>query len=258
MADLEPSNKKKGFFSKITEPLQELNTRIHSVMEEVTDVAFETLDAGYYLALEEQVNVLLKHPETIHDFIVNEYGTLLSLFSCSGPSRLEETIDLNLEKDFRLVSGSDLTPELKDGLKELFVNHRDVVHTAIQEVIRKQKVEAWADIGNIKTEDISELVRMELATTPDDDKVKKLVEVYCKIIRNRKSIDSSPQEMEEAYNEVSFGFYRNLKMEMNEQGIWDKKQRVRDMEFDDDDVQLVWQMAKEKILENMEYDSYLG
>lgn len=258
MEDLEPSKKKKGLFEKISDLSDTISSKFHSKLETIQDAAFETMDTAYYSALEDKVNYLLEHPENIQEFFVNEYDTFVSLFSCQGPSRLEETIDLNLEKDFRLVSGSDLTPELKEGLRTLFTSHRDAVSSAIKEVIEKEKADMLANIGYIEVQDIPELVTMEISGITGEARIDKLAEVYCRVILNRKHLDNSPVGIESAYKEVSSSFYRNLKIEMDKQGIWDKKRYAMNLEFDDPKIQQVWKAAKEKILQEMEYDPYLG
>lgn len=258
MAELEPP--KQDFFSNLMRKTGVLANKIRSKFNTISDTAFDVLDATYYEALEGELIDLLRHPEQIHNFVTDNYDTFNSLFNCSGPSQLKDAIDLNLEKDFRLVSGCDVTPELKDAFTTLFTEHRQTVDNAIIEVIETQKAQAWENIGHLESEDASELVRAELLDVKGEERIRKFVEVYCKIIGNRRYIDNSPKGIEEAYDDLSFSLYRNLKSEMGDQGIWEKKRYVQNLNFEDDEdkvVQQVWQVVKERILKEMEYDSYL-
>ena len=260
--ELEP--KKVGILQKLANIPEILSERVHSRVDAATDNMFQKIDSAHYDILESEIRALLDKPnpksKIIHDYILENYGSFENFFGCQGPTKLEEYIDLNLEKDFHLITGSEPTQELKDVMRVLFTEHRDIVNEVIQETIELQKEEMWANIGDIRSERIIELVRMELSDIDGEDRVNKLAEVYCRFIKGRNDIDgdNSPENIETTYSDISVSFYRNLKLEMNNQGIWDKKQYVSLMEFDDADVMAVWQVVKEKILGEMEYDSYLG
>lgn len=236
-----------------------IKRKIHDLFQKRVDNIFDTMDTYYYSALDDNIDRLLEHPESISQFIRSYHGNLCDLFNCSGKlSRLEEMIDLNLEKDFRLITGSDVTPELKESFRKLFTEHKPVIHNTIAELIEKGRKSAWENIHHLDAEKIPELVDVEISGYSDGDKIQKFIEVYCKILQNRKLIDGTPKHFDEAYEELSFNLYRGLKIEMNDGGVGNKKMYVNDLNFEDSVIQPVWEQLKIKILDQMKFDSYLG
>ena len=252
-----------SFFGKLAIGISNIPSsirrKIHDLFQKQVENIYDKIDTSYYNALEDNVDRLLEHPESIPQFIRSYQGNLCNLFNCSGKlSRLEEMIDLNLEKDFRLITGADLTPELKESFRKLFTEHRQVIHNTITELIEKGRKSAWENIHRLDAEKVPELVDVEISGYSDEERIRKFIEVYCKILQNRKLIDGTPQNLDEAYEELSFNLYRSLKIELDNGGVWDKKMYVNDMNFEDSDIQPVWEQLKVKILQNMEFDSYLG
>ena len=251
-----------SFFGKLAVGISNIPSsirrKIHDLFQKQVENIYDKIDTSYYNALEDNVDRLLEHPESIPQFIRSYQGNLCNLFNCSGKlSRLEEMIDLNLEKDFRLITGADLTLELKESFRKLFTEHRQVIHNTITELIEKGRKSAWENIHRLDAEKVPELVDVEISGYSDEERIRKFIEVYCKILQNRKLIDGTPQNLDEAYEELSFNLYRSLKIELDNGGVWDKKMYVNDLNFEDSDIQPVWEQLKVKILQNMEFDSYL-
>ena len=252
-----------SFFGKLAVGISNIPSsirrKIHDLFQKQVENIYDKIDTSYYNALEDNVDRLLEHPESIPQFIRSYQGNLCNLFNCSGKlSRLEEMIDLNLEKDFRLITGADLTLELKESFRKLFTEHRQVIHNTITELIEKGRKSAWENIHRLDAEKVPELVDVEISGYSDEERIRKFIEVYCKILQNRKLIDGTPQNLDEAYEELSFNLYRSLKIELDNGGVWDKKMYVNDLNFEDSDIQPVWEQLKVKILQKMEFDSYLG